>query len=147
MHNAHNKILLKNENETVQFAINIAQNIKATNILALTGDLGSGKTFICREIIRYFCGNAIEVQSPTFNILKTYQSSSFIIYHFDLYRLKSVHEIYELGFEEAFQGLCLIEWPEVMMQILPESAFKLHLQIIDEYTRSVILTPSNLLVI
>ena len=137
MPNLHNKIFLKSENEALQFAINIARNLKVPNIVALTGDLGAGKTFICRSIIRHFCGDDVEVQSPTFNILKTYEAPNFTIYHFDLYRLNSVHEIYELGFEEAFKGLCLIEWPEVIMGIVPESALKLHIQIVDDNIRSV----------
>lgn len=131
------EVILKSETETVEFAKSLSRNLKAGDVIAFSGDLGSGKTFVCREIIKNLCGYNSEVQSPTFNILKTYQSPNFIIYHFDLYRLKSLNELYELGLEEAFYGVCLIEWPDIIMKLLPDFTIKVNIQIIDESSRMV----------
>src|ERR1044071_292189 len=123
-------MILKSEEDTKSFAINLAKTLKAKDIVALYGDLGSGKTFIAREIIRYFCGADTIVSSPTFNILQTYETPNFTIYHYDLYRLKSPQELYELGIEEALNNnLCLIEWPEMVEPILPKPYIKVHLEL------------------
>lgn len=133
------QFLLKSEQQSIDFVKSFVPNLKAGDIITLTGDLGSGKTFICREIIRHFCGSSTKVSSPTFNILKTYQSSHFTIYHFDLYRLKSKEEIYELGMEEAFSnGLSLIEWPEIITHLLPSDIIDLRIQVINKNTRLIL---------
>jgi tRNA threonylcarbamoyladenosine biosynthesis protein TsaE len=125
-----NEILLGTEEETKNFAKFFAQNLKSDSTVLLYGDLGSGKTFFCREIIKYFCGIDTEIISPTFNILQTYRAPGFTIYHFDLYRLKLLEEIYELDIEEALSGnLCLIEWPEIIEHILPKPLINIKLQI------------------
>lgn len=129
-------VIFHSQQESVTFAHKFAANLKTGAIVALTGDLGAGKTFLCREIIKYFCGNNTKVTSPTFNLLQTYQTYDFIIYHFDLYRLKSPEEIYELGLEEALNNnICLIEWPEIITHILPKSLINIHLEIIEEDKR------------
>ncbi|MCC8369264.1 MAG: tRNA (adenosine(37)-N6)-threonylcarbamoyltransferase complex ATPase subunit type 1 TsaE [Rickettsia endosymbiont of Oxypoda opaca] len=126
----NHETLLNNEEESKNFAKILAQKLSAGSVVLFTGDLGSGKTFLCREIIKYFCGSNTEIISPTFNILQTYQATNFMIYHFDLYRLKSSEEIYELGIEDALQGnLCLIEWPEIIEHLLPEPLVRINLQI------------------
>ncbi|MES2215447.1 MAG: tRNA (adenosine(37)-N6)-threonylcarbamoyltransferase complex ATPase subunit type 1 TsaE [Pseudomonadota bacterium] len=101
-------------------AIKIASRLKGGDIITLSGDLGSGKTYICREIIKALCGEDTIVPSPSFNLVQIYQAKDWRIYHYDFYRLKSVEEIWELGIEEALSGnICLIEWPEVADKILP----------------------------
>ncbi|WP_375331088.1 tRNA (adenosine(37)-N6)-threonylcarbamoyltransferase complex ATPase subunit type 1 TsaE [Candidatus Tisiphia endosymbiont of Oplodontha viridula] len=130
-------IILNNEQDSISFAQTIAKNLESSEIITFSGDLGCGKTFICREIIKYFCGPATHIISPTFNLLQIYTTSKFTIYHFDLYRLNYLEEIYELGIEEAFQGnLCLIEWPELIEKILPRPITKIHLQILEGNKRS-----------
>lgn len=129
-------MLLKNEAETKQFVMHFAMHLKFNSIVLLYGDLGSGKTFFCREVIKYFCGRDTTVISPTFNILQTYQAHRFMIYHFDFYRLKALEEIYEIGIEEAFKNnLCLIEWPQIIEHIIPKPLIKVDLQIISENQR------------
>jgi tRNA threonylcarbamoyladenosine biosynthesis protein TsaE len=130
------EFLLKSHDETISLANNIAKNIKKGDILTFSGDLGSGKTFFCRQIIKNLCGNDTLVSSPTFNLLQIYQAKEFEIYHFDLYRLKSLEEVYELGIEEAFAShVCLIEWPEIITRILPNDSTAIELSIIDEHKR------------
>ncbi|WP_316354025.1 tRNA (adenosine(37)-N6)-threonylcarbamoyltransferase complex ATPase subunit type 1 TsaE [Candidatus Trichorickettsia mobilis] len=138
--------ILQDETESAAWAGNFATTLKASNIVTFSGDLGSGKTFLCREIIRYFCGAQTNVSSPTFNLLQTYQNMNheingsgdgFTIYHFDLYRLKHSDEVFELGIEEAwYNNLCLIEWPEIIESILPKETIKIHLQVLEGNKRA-----------
>jgi tRNA threonylcarbamoyladenosine biosynthesis protein TsaE len=131
------KALLKDESASMTFAYSLACKLQRGTILALYGDLGSGKTFICREIIRSLIGPEAKVTSPTFNLLKVYEGRDIEIYHFDLYRLKSIEESYELGIEEAFSdnNICLIEWPEIIEPILPKDAIKLKIEILKDGSR------------
>lgn len=84
--------IINNENEMVNFAESIAKTTTVGTIILLNGDLGSGKTFFSNAFINYF--NKIEgknvenITSPTFNIVKSYKTNNFNIYHFDLYRIK-----------------------------------------------------------
>ncbi len=81
-----------------------------------------GKSVFSRAFIQHFLGN-VDVPSPTFTLLQTYEAPDYEIYHFDLYRLKDPEEIFELGMEEAmYNGVCLIEWPEKMGGYLPKRA-------------------------
>ena len=128
--------ILVSEQASKEFAQGLAATLKSGDIVTFSGDLGSGKTFICREIIKYFCGEKTNVASPTFNILQTYQAPGFIISHYDFYRLKSADEIYELGLDEAMQGhLCLIEWPDLALSFLHSPIINVYLQLSDNQSR------------
>lgn len=135
------EFILESEQASKKLAQNIANKIKPNDILALTGDLGSGKTFFCREIIKSLCGQKTAVISPTFNLLQIYEHKNCSVYHFDLYRLNHITEIYELGIEEAFSGhICLIEWPELIDSILPvDSTTYISIRIIDNTKRIVLI--------
>ncbi|XVN41115.1 MAG: tRNA (adenosine(37)-N6)-threonylcarbamoyltransferase complex ATPase subunit type 1 TsaE [Rickettsia endosymbiont of Argas persicus] len=131
-----NQTILNSEEETKSFAKLFAANLNPNNIVLFNGDLGAGKTFFCREIIKYFCGENTAIISPTFNILQTYKADNFTIYHYDLYRLKSPEEIYELGFEEALSGnLTLIEWADIIKHLLPLPLIKVNLEMLDSNKR------------
>ncbi|MFK7974404.1 MAG: tRNA (adenosine(37)-N6)-threonylcarbamoyltransferase complex ATPase subunit type 1 TsaE [Rickettsiaceae bacterium] len=126
------------EEESKLLAIKLANNLKPNSIIALRGDLGSGKSFLCRHIIHTLCGDEVNVTSPTFNLLQIYDRSECQIYHYDLYRLKSIDEIYELGIEEAFNdNICLIEWPELIKSILPPDTIYLDIKIINHTSRAI----------
>ena len=164
-------LILNNKEETKKLAKLLAQSLKPNDIVLLNGDLGAGKTFFCREIIKHFCGENTSIISPTFNLLQTYivnsasfaykergakpitnrratsnavgeggsidyKASNFTIYHYDLYRLKSSEEIYELGFEEALNGnLILIEWSEIIKHLLTPPLIEVNLEVLDENKR------------
>ena len=118
------EILLKTVEDTRSLAKNISKLLPKKNcIILLKGDLGSGKTFFTNALINIFLEkynmNKIQITSPTFNLVKDYQIKDLKIFHFDLYRLKNVSEIYELNIEEAFQNISIIEWPEIVEDILP----------------------------
>ena len=137
MDNSAEQIIVNNEEESKQLAQKIASNIKSGDVIAFEGDLGSGKSFFCREIIKHLCGSNTKVTSPTFNLLQTYESKNFTIYHYDLYRVEHISELYELGFEDALSGnVTLVEWPELAQSLLPNLIF-IKIEIIDETTRRI----------
>lgn len=84
------------------------------NILLLKGNLGAGKTTFTQFLLKNL-GSEDEVNSPTYSIVNEYSSPKGKIYHFDLYRLKNIEEVYDIGIEEYLDNafLCIIEWPEV----------------------------------
>ncbi len=84
------------------------------NIILLKGNLGAGKTTFTQFLLKNL-GSKDEVNSPTYSIVNEYNSPKGKIYHFDLYRLKNIEEVYDIGIEEYLDNafLCIIEWPEV----------------------------------
>ncbi|WP_262151833.1 tRNA (adenosine(37)-N6)-threonylcarbamoyltransferase complex ATPase subunit type 1 TsaE [Chryseobacterium foetidum] len=84
------------------------------NILLLKGNLGAGKTTFTQVLLKNL-GSKDEVNSPTYSIVNEYSSQKGKVFHFDLYRLKNIEEVYDIGIEEYLDNsfLCIIEWPEV----------------------------------
>jgi tRNA threonylcarbamoyladenosine biosynthesis protein TsaE len=110
---------LPDEAATAAFAARISALAAVGDIIALKGDLGAGKTTFARGFIRAR-GGTEEVPSPTFTLVQIYELASAAVWHFDLYRLKSPEEAWELGIEDAFaEGVSLIEWPERLGPVLP----------------------------
>jgi len=115
------KIITKSEKETIELGKRIASKLKKGMIIVLTGDLGSGKTKLVEGILSYF-GLENEISSPTFTIVNEYNLDNLNIYHFDVYRLEDVDEFTAIGGEEYFEkGACLIEWGELISDILPNN--------------------------
>ncbi len=116
----HFQFLSKSEEDTKNFAKSLASHLKKQDIIVLTGDLGSGKTKFTEGILSYF-GLENEISSPTFTIVNEYEKDDINIYHFDVYRLEDSSEFYEMGGEEYFEnGICLIEWGELIEDALPK---------------------------
>ena len=115
----------KSEEDTINFAKNFAKNLKVGDIIVLSGELGSGKTKFVQGILENF-GMANEISSPTFTIVNEYNSPTINIYHFDVYRLEDSDEFYAIGGDEYFsQGICIIEWGEMIENILPKPYTKI----------------------
>lgn len=117
------KFLSTCEADTIQYAQKFAKTLKGHEVIALDGTLGMGKTAFVRGVIQALMGKNVDVPSPTFTLLQTYDTSKGLIYHFDFYRLKNSVEAYEIGIEDAFSdGICFIEWPDKIGTILPKDA-------------------------
>ena len=117
---------------TGQLASAISPLLKTGDVLKLQGSVGTGKTTFARAIIRSLGGKE-EVPSPTFNLLYVYELNALTIWHFDLFRIEHLTDVYELGVEEALEmGVSLIEWPEIMTPLIPHE----HLEIQFSYNSS-----------
>ncbi|MBY0501568.1 MAG: tRNA (adenosine(37)-N6)-threonylcarbamoyltransferase complex ATPase subunit type 1 TsaE [Alphaproteobacteria bacterium] len=115
--------------ETAALARKVAQLLKPRDVIFLKGNLGAGKSTFARSLVQALCGTEIEVPSPTFTLVQTYETPSFTLWHFDLYRLKYSEEAYELGIEEAYiAGVSLIEWPERLGTLLPKDYLEIELK-------------------
>lgn len=115
-------VYLPDEAATARLATRIAALAAPADVIALRGGLGAGKTSFARAFIHARAGAGEEVPSPTFTLVQVYQTGAAAIWHFDLYRLQSAEEAWELGIEDAFSaGISLIEWPERLGPLLPEN--------------------------
>ena len=113
---------LADQAATEQLGATLAARLKPGYVVALKGDLGAGKTTLARAIIRAAAGDPdLIVPSPTFTLVETYATPVGTYWHFDLYRLETPEQVFELGWEEALaEGIVLLEWPERLGALLPE---------------------------
>ena len=123
------KIVIKNEEETKKFGEKLCEKLTAGSIVALTGDLGTGKTTLTKAIAAGL-GVTDVITSPTFNIVKQYDSWRLPLYHFDVYRIGDVDEMYEIGYEEYFfgDGVCVIEWADLIEEIISDDAVRIEIE-------------------
>ena len=123
------KFISKCEQDTINFAENFAKELNKKDIIVLSGDLGSGKTKFVQGILKHF-GLENEISSPTFTIVNEYNTSTCPIYHFDVYRIGDLEEMEEIGYDDYFfgQGICLIEWAELIEEILPEKRIEVTIE-------------------
>lgn len=106
--------------QTEQFAARCAECLEPGLVIGLIGNLGAGKTLFVRALVSAFCGEE-QVSSPTFVLMQEYYGD-FTLYHFDVYRLKDEDEFLEMGGDEYLfgDGVCLIEWADKIIDLLPE---------------------------
>src|SRR6267143_3323629 len=107
-------VMLPNEEATRRLMVDVAAALEPGDLVTLSGDLGAGKTTFARALIRSLAGDpTIEVPSPTFTLLQTYDLPRFPLVHADLYRVSGTSELAELGFEDLPAGaVTLLEWPD-----------------------------------
>jgi tRNA threonylcarbamoyladenosine biosynthesis protein TsaE len=119
--------------ETEALAARIAKDVQLGDVLFLRGPLGAGKSVLARALIRSLMNMpTLDVPSPTFTLVQTYESANGPLYHYDLYRLKSAEEIYELGWEESLStGITLVEWPERLGPLAPHRALDIEIKASD----------------
>lgn len=116
-------LTLTNEAETARFSQKLAHNLHAGSVVLLKGQIGAGKSFLCRAMIQELVGENTDVPSPTFTLVQTYDAPEFEIWHCDLYRLTTPEHVDELGLFDAFEtAVCLIEWPERLGGNTPNNA-------------------------
>lgn len=133
--------LLPDEAATVALGAELAALARPGDLICLTGDLGAGKTALARGLIRARLG-AVEVTSPTFNLVQVYGGGDEEIWHVDLYRIEDPSELRELGLEDALGDvLCLIEWPDRLVGGLPDDRLEVILAFEEGGGRSATLVP------
>lgn len=123
-------LILAGERDTIEFGEDLALALKPGDCVALSGDLGAGKSTFARALIRAVADDAdLEVPSPTFTLVQSYDELRIPVAHFDLYRLGDSSELDELGFDEALSsGICLVEWPEMAGDLLPADRIVMKLE-------------------
>lgn len=116
-------VYIKNEHDTEEFGMKLASSLEPGDIVALIGDLGTGKTTLTKYIAKGL-GVTENIDSPTFNIVKEHKSGIIPLFHFDVYRLSSGDELLDIGADEYFysDGVCIIEWADIVADIVPEKA-------------------------
>lgn len=113
--------------------------------LLFYGEMGVGKTTLIKEIVKVL-GSTDEVSSPTFSIVNEYQSNSYRIFHFDFYRIDDEEEVYDIGFEDYFEDPLdwqLMEWPELIPNLLPQHYTKIEFSLLSTTKRQLFLTNSK----
>jgi len=135
----HEKIVVTTSSEeTWRIGRELADSLKKGDVVALAGLLGAGKTVMVKGICDGL-GYSGVVSSPTFNLINVYSGKSEI-YHFDCYRLESVSELEDIGYEEYFysgNGISLVEWADKVKTAIPEDAVHIELEIVSEFERSI----------
>ena len=116
-------LIIDNEEAMVGAGKTLGSITKPGDVFALVGNLGAGKTHFTKGLVHGAgCGNS--VTSPTFPLLHEYLQGKFPIYHFDFYRINSVHELIDIGWDDYIEtdGICVIEWADKFPEIIPNSA-------------------------
>lgn len=134
------KITLRDESETIELAQNIESEKFYNMVICLNGDLGSGKTVFAKSFASALGIDEV-ITSPTFNIVKEYTSGEIPLFHMDVYRLDETDV--EIDFAEYFvkKGVTIIEWSDMIKDVLPEERLEINFKIIGENTRLVIIKP------
>jgi len=134
------KFISNSLEDTYKIACKIKEKLKKGDKVLLFGDLGAGKTQFVKKIIKAFNGNEDVVTSPTFTIVNEYNVDLGTIYHFDLYRINDVTELYNIGIEEYLysDSICFFEWPERAMEIFGNDVKKISILKTGETSREII---------
>lgn len=123
--------------ETIDLGFRLGKMLNAGDVLALYGEMGSGKTHLTQGISSALGIDRATVTSPTFTLVNEYSGPSMTLYHFDAYRIEDISEYFELGYEDYFfgEGVCILEWPERVEPLLPGHTIRLQLTHLGENTR------------
>ncbi len=127
--NLEHSTILKSEAETVAFGGLLSKASAGSGIVFLHGDLGMGKTTLCRGVL-HGLGHKGHVKSPTYTLVEPYELPAYAVYHFDLYRLAEPEELEFMGIRDYLdqKALSIIEWPEKGMGILPVADLELNFE-------------------
>ncbi|MGH1421472.1 MAG: tRNA (adenosine(37)-N6)-threonylcarbamoyltransferase complex ATPase subunit type 1 TsaE [Hyphomonas sp.] len=123
------EISLASESETRELGATLAKCLAPGDVVALHGGLGVGKTSLARGLVQALLGAETEVPSPTYTLVQVYETAPYILWHFDLYRLESPDNVFELGWDETQDGVALIEWPDKAGVHLPKTRLDIVIEI------------------
>lgn len=115
----------------------VIESLDGRNVVAFCGAMGAGKTTLISAIMEYL-GSDDTVTSPTFALVNQYGTAGGdTVYHFDFYRINRIEEVFDMGYEEYFYSgdLCLIEWPELIEELLPEDAMVIRIEVLSPTER------------
>ena len=115
----------------------VIESLDGRNVVAFCGAMGAGKTTLISAIMEYL-GSDDTVTSPTFALVNQYGTAGGdTVYHFDFYRINRIEEVFDMGYEEYFYSgdLCLIEWPELIEELLPEDAMVVRIEVLSPIER------------
>lgn len=129
-------LTLKDLEATISFGKTLGRFMGRGQVLALTGELGAGKTTLVKAIALGVGVAGNDVCSPSYTLVNEYEGR-IPLYHFDLYRLEGAEDVSDLGFEEYLEGdgLCVIEWADIAPEILPEDYMKIRIEVAGEAER------------
>ena len=119
----------------------VLESLNGRSVVAFFAPMGAGKTTLISAIMKY-TGSEDTVTSPTFALVNQYYTASReTVYHFDFYRINSINEAFDMGYEEYFYSgdLCLVEWPEKVEPLLPDDTMVVRIEILDEHSRRFII--------
>lgn len=125
------------EQDTIDLADKFSGFLKPGDVVALNGELGAGKTFFIKHLLKNF--GIDYVNSPTFSIVNEY-SGTFYINHFDFYRINRLEELYDIGFEEYLireNAVTLIEWADMLPEVLPSGRIEINFTVNEDFTRDI----------
>lgn len=129
-------VMLTSEEKTRAFGRTLGEAARPGDVIALTGDLGAGKTQ-CSKGVAEGLGCAVEASSPTFPLVHEYPGGRLMMYHFDFYRLETAEEALALGWDDYIeaQGVCVVEWADKFPELLPPETQWWHLEMRPDGTR------------
>ncbi|MBR5885633.1 MAG: tRNA (adenosine(37)-N6)-threonylcarbamoyltransferase complex ATPase subunit type 1 TsaE [Alistipes sp.] len=132
-----NTITINSLSDLPKVADLVLESLNGRNVVAFFAPMGAGKTTLISTLMETL-GSEDIVTSPTFALVNQYYTAEREpVYHFDFYRINSIGEAFDMGYEEYFYSgdLCLVEWPEKVEQLLPEDTMVVKIEILDENTR------------
>ena len=132
-----NTITIDSLSDLPKVADLVLESLNGRNVVAFFAPMGAGKTTLISTLMESL-GSEDIVTSPTFALVNQYYTSEREpVYHFDFYRINSINEAFDMGYEEYFYSgdLCLVEWPEKVEQLLPDDTMVVKIEILDENTR------------
>ena len=136
------EIVIASLDELKDVAEAVIESLDGRNVVALFGAMGAGKTTLISAIMEHL-GSTDNVTSPTFALVNQYSTAANEpVYHFDFYRINRIEEAFDMGYEEYFYSgdLCLVEWPELVEQLLPEDAMVVRIEVLSPTERKFSIT-------